>query len=436
MGRCPDCGGWNTMVEESQSMQEAPQGAPPAVAQPITQVSTAAAERFTTGLAELDRVLGGGVVPGSLVLIGGEPGIGKSTLLLQAARNLAETMDRVLVVSAEESMAQVRMRADRLGALSDRLLILSETDLTRILACVEDVKPQVVVIDSIQTIYHPAVSSAPGSVGQVRECTGLLLRTAKSERAEGPGPCVFVVGHVTKEGALAGPRVLEHMVDTVLYFEGEGHQSHRVVRAVKNRFGSTDEIGVFEMTGQGLTPVVDPSRMFLDSRQEGAQGSVVVPVLEGTRCLLVEIQALVSSSYLTMPRRQATGVEYNRLNLVLAVLDRKAGIRLGDKDVLANVAGGIKVAEPAADLGIALAVASSYGDSGFGPETIVVGEVGLSGEVRAVNMIEQRLNEASKLGFEKAIIPDQELSQSCDIELTRVRNIQSAVDIVDPARST
>jgi len=370
------------------------------VATPITEVSLDDAPRVVLGIGEVDRVLGGGLVPGSLVLIGGDPGVGKSTLALGIAQRVAEH-GRVLYVSGEESARQTKMRASRLEADSPRLLVLAETDLARIAAQIEETQPALVVIDSIQTMYRPDLPSAPGSVGQIRECTADLLRLAKADG----GPSVVIVGHVTKEGAIAGPRVLEHMVDTVLYFEGERHHAYRVLRATKNRFGSTNEIGVFAMSGRGLVPVPDPSALFLAERAADAPGSAVVCALEGTRPLLVEVQALVTRTPFSMPRRTASGVDYNRVLLLLAVLEKRAGLLLGACDVYASVAGGLRIDEPAADLGIACAVAGSHRDRATAPSTAVVGEVGLGGEIRAVSQIGRRVAEAAKLGFRRVVLP-------------------------------
>ncbi len=401
--------------------------APSEQAQPITEVVVEKDVRIATGLPELDRVLGGGVVPGSLVLIGGEPGIGKSTLLLQMANRLAGRIGRVLVVSGEESVRQISLRASRLGALSPDLLLLSEVDVTMIEHQVRTLEPQLLVIDSIQTMFHPDIPSAPGSVSQVRECTHYLMRIAKSIHLP-----TFIVGHVTKEGSIAGPRVLEHMVDSVLYFEGDNYQSFRIIRAVKNRYGSTNEIGIFEMTDAGLIEVANPSALFLSQRPENSSGSIVIATMEGTRPLLVELQSLVTDSHLSMPRRLATGLDYNRLNLMVAVLDRRFGVRLGQEDIYVNVVGGVKVNEPAADLGIALAVASAHKDLVVSPDVLAIGEVGLAGEVRFVNQLEQRIKEAAKLGFKRAIIPDQELRNpgSLKLDLLRAKTLGQALDYI------
>lgn len=405
LGRCPGCGAWGTMVEEVVRKAPASAGHGGGLSTgerpvPIADVNPAEATRIATGAAELDRVLGGGIVPGSLVLVGGDPGIGKSTLMLQLAQTVAENAGTVLYVSGEESARQVRLRADRLGALSRRLFVLAETNLDLIEEHAATVGPLVLIVDSIQTVYRPELPSAPGSVAQVREASAQLLRLAKTRNV-----AVFIVGHVTKEGAIAGPRVLEHIVDTVLYFEGERHAQFRVLRAVKNRFGSTNEIGLFEMRDAGLVEVPNASELFLAERPQDAAGSVVVPCLEGTRPLLVEIQALVSSTPYSNPRRTATGVELNRLLLMLAVLEKRVGLLLGTHDAYVKVAGGVRVDEPAADLALAVALASSFKDVPVDARTVLIGEVGLAGEVRAVSRVEQRLREAEKMGFRRVVLP-------------------------------
>jgi DNA repair protein RadA/Sms len=405
-GTCPDCrrasGAWVQLVEERPATQRTARRAGTPAVQPrlLKDISMEQDDRVRTGIDELDRVLGGGVVRGSLVLIGGDPGVGKSTLLLQAARALARAAPPVLYVTAEESAAQVKMRADRLGIAGDGLLLWPENDLSLVQAQLDDAKPRSLVIDSIQTVFLPELESAPGSVAQVRECGARLMTLAKSR-----GIATFLVGHVTKEGALAGPRVLEHLVDTVLYFEGERHHSYRVLRAVKNRFGSTNEIGVFEMAEGGLVEVKNPSGFFLAERPEKAPGSVVVSSLEGTRPVLLELQALVAPAPVGTPRRTVLGADYNRVCLLLAVLEKRAGVPLGSQDVFVNVAGGARVTEPAADLGIVVAAASSYMDRPVPGDVLVVGEVGLTGEVRAVAGLELRLREAAALGFRRAIVP-------------------------------
>lgn len=428
MGRCPDCGEWNTMVEEPVepgiSLADRKLGKVEEP-RPITSLTHEREARTPTGLPELDRVLGGGVVPGSLVLIGGEPGIGKSTLLLQTANHYAGGSGAVLIASGEESERQISLRANRLGATSQNLLVLSEVDVTLIDHQIKVIEPALLIIDSIQTMFHPDIPSAPGSVSQVRECTHYLMRIAKSTNLP-----IFIVGHVTKEGSIAGPRVLEHMVDTVLYFEGDNYQSYRIVRAVKNRYGSTNEIGIFEMTDSGLIEVSNPSALFLSQRPEASSGSVVTATIEGTRPLLVELQALVTSSHLSVPRRMTTGLDYNRLSLIIAVLDRRYGLHLGQEDIYVNVVGGVKVSEPAVDLGIALAIASAHKDTIIPSDLIAIGEVGLAGEVRFVSQLEQRIKEAEKLGFNKLIIPDQELRSvdTVNLDLLRVKNVRQALD--------
>jgi DNA repair protein RadA/Sms len=404
-GTCPDCarqGAWVALVEER---AEGPSRRAPAAGGgtgpvPLKDVQTERGDRVATGIGELDRVLGGGVVRGSLVLIGGDPGIGKSTLLLQTAGALAAASTPVLYVSAEESAAQVKLRADRLGAAADGLLLWAETDLAAVQGVLDDVKPRALIVDSIQTVYLPDLESAPGSVAQVRECGARLMTLAK-----GRGIATFLVGHVTKEGAIAGPRVLEHLVDTVLYFEGERHLAYRLLRAVKNRFGSTNEIGVFQMGDRGLEEVTNPSGFFLAERPLDAPGSVIVSSLEGTRPLLLELQALVARASFGTPRRTVLGADYNRVCLLLAVLEKRAGFPLGTQDVFVNVAGGGRVVEPAADLGIVLAAASSYLERPVPGDVLVLGEVGLTGEVRAVAGLELRLREAAALGFRSAVVP-------------------------------
>lgn len=367
----------------------------------LSEVSALEEERVLTGIGELDRVLGGGIVAGSLVLVGGDPGIGKSTLLLQTCQRLVAIGKKVLYVSGEESVKQIKMRADRLGTFEQELLLLSETNLDFVVETITSLKPDVVIIDSIQTMYREEIGSAPGSVGQIRETTGVLMRLAKELAVS-----IFVVGHVTKEGVVAGPRVLEHMVDTVLYFEGDGSASYRFLRGVKNRFGSTNEIGVFEMRGSGLVEVVNPSEYMLQGKPENEPGSVVACSMEGTRPILIEVQALVCRTNFNMPRRTAAGTDYNRVNLLMAVIEKRLGLRLGDCDAYINVAGGMRINEPALDLGIVAALLSSYRNQALDSGTICFGEVGLVGEVRAVNMAEQRVLEAAKLGFQRCILPE------------------------------
>jgi DNA repair protein RadA/Sms len=427
-GTCPDCrrvhGGFVQLVEERAATSRTARRSPVAPARPraLKEVVMEGDDRVRTGIGELDRVLGGGVVRGSLVLIGGDPGVGKSTLLLQAARALALAAPPVLYVTAEESAAQVKMRADRLGIAADGLLLWPETDLSVVQAQLDDVKPRALVIDSIQTVFLPELESAPGSVAQVRECGARLMTLAK-----GRGIATFLVGHVTKEGALAGPRVLEHLVDTVLYFEGERHHSYRVLRAVKNRFGSTNEIGVFEMAEQGLVEVQNPSGFFLAERPREAPGSVVISSLEGTRPVLLELQALVAQAAIGTPRRTVLGADYNRVCLLLAVLEKRAGVPLGSQDVFVNVAGGGRVTEPAADLGIVVAAASSYMDRPVPGDVLVVGEVGLTGEVRAVAGLELRLREAAALGFRRAIVPQSNVLEPAKAALD-VRGVATVGD--------
>jgi len=428
-GTCPDCarlGSFTALVEEraAPARSERPRLAAGARPVPIGEIAVSEGERITTGIGELDRVLGGGVVPGSLVLIGGDPGIGKSTLLLQASRSLADLAGSVLYVSAEESAAQVKLRADRLGIAPRGLFFLAETDLAVIEAHAAELKPRALVVDSIQTVFLPGLESAPGSVSQVRECAARLMLFAK-----GRGIATFLVGHVTKDGAIAGPRVLEHLVDTVLYFEGEQHHAHRLLRAVKNRFGSTNEIGVFEMGEAGLAEVANPSGFFLAERPKGAAGSVVVSSLEGTRPLLLELQALVTPASFGTPRRTVLGADYNRVCLLLAVLEKRVGFPLQSQDVFVNVAGGGRVAEPAADLGVVMAAASSYVDRPIRGDTVVMGEVGLAGEVRAVSGLAVRLKEAAALGFAAAVVPQSNLSGNAPapLEVLGVSSVDEAV---------
>jgi len=401
-GRCPACEQWNTCAEElpppedSRRPERRAQAASP---QPITEVSLQEAERLLTGLGELDRVLGGGIMPGSVVLVGGDPGIGKSTLLLQMAGQLAGRNQRVVYLSAEESGAQIRLRAGRIGALSPELLVLSETNLAAILEALERAEAMAVIIDSIQTIYYPQLESDPGSVGQVRECAARLVYFAKER-----GVPVFLVGHVTKEGTVAGPRTLEHLVDTVLYLEGERHHHFRILRAAKNRFGSTNEIGVFEMRERGLVEVGNPSQLLLAERAPGVSGSAVVCTIEGTRPLLVEIQALVSTSSFGYPQRVATGIDPKRLALLAAVLEKRGGYQIAGQDIFVNVVGGIRVEEPSVDLGVGLAMVSSFLNRPIEPGTVAIGEIGLGGEVRPVDQIERRVAEARNLGFTRCLV--------------------------------
>ena len=423
LGQCPGCREWNTFVEEPVTKTgravRITNTKKPSL---LKDISTKEEARMTTGFGELDRVLGGGIVRGSLTLIGGDPGIGKSTILLQVCKNLSDQGRKVLYISGEESLKQIKIRADRIGQFNDNIRLFCETDLELIEQTLRDEKPDVAVIDSIQTIYNSDVSSAPGSVSQVRESTNILMQTAKTENIS-----IFVVGHVTKEGVVAGPRVLEHMVDTVLYFEGDRHASYRILRGVRNRFGSTNEIGVFEMCQNGLQEVKNPSEYMLNGRPENASGSVVACTIEGTRPILAEIQALVCRTNFGMPRRTAAGTDYNRVNLLMAVLEKRLGFHMGEFDAYVNVAGGIKINEPALDLGIVMAIISSYRDLPIDEKTIVFGEVGLSGEVRAVNMAERRVAEAVKLGFTRCIMPAvsrKGLTDRKGIDVIGVKNIQ------------
>ena len=431
LGKCPGCGNWNTMVEEVVTAAPALKpGISPGLSMgdkpvSINKVDAEDLPRVPTGSDELDRVLGGGIVPGSFVLVGGDPGIGKSTILLQLAARIAQTHGTVLYVSGEESARQIRLRADRLATLSDRLMVLSETNMELIDQQAQQLKPALLIVDSIQTVFKPDLPSAPGSVTQVRECAAQLLRLAKGQNVP-----VFIVGHVTKEGSLAGPRVLEHIVDTVLYFEGERHASFRVLRAVKNRFGSTNEIGLWEMRDAGLVEVPNASELFLSERPLDVAGSVVVPSMEGTRPLLVEVQALVSASTFVSPRRTADGIDQNRVQLLIAVLEKRVGLLLGSHDAYVKVAGGVRIAEPAVDLGLAVALASSFRDQPPNPRTVVIGEVGLAGEVRAVARVEQRLREAEKMGFKRAVLPQSNLKNltiKTSMELIGVETVMEAL---------
>ena len=432
LGQCPMCKEWNTFVEEkviassvSASVKTDRDIEKKIVA--LSQVNTDEQKRFQTGMKELDRVLGGGIVPGSLVLVGGDPGIGKSTLLLQVCQKLANER-QVLYISGEESLVQIKLRANRMGNFSDNMKLFCETNLGTIRDVIEKKQPEFVVIDSIQTMYSEEVASAPGSVSQVRESTNVFMQLAK-----GLGITIFIVGHVTKEGTVAGPRVLEHMVDTVLYFEGDRHASYRILRGVKNRFGSTNEIGVFEMRQNGLVEVENPSEYMLSGKPENASGSVVACSIEGTRPLLIEIQALVCDTNFGMPRRTATGTDYNRVNLLMAVLEKRIGLHLANCDAYVNIAGGIRMNEPAIDLGIVMAIVSSYKNRPVDERMIVFGEVGLSGEVRAVNMPEQRVAEAKKLGFETCVVPEVSLDMVKGIKgikIIGVKTINDAMNLI------
>ncbi|WP_440322769.1 DNA repair protein RadA [Laedolimicola sp.] len=431
MGQCPGCREWNTFVEETVEKKSAAKaherraaGGPVC----LSSIETKDEERVTTRMQELDRVLGGGIVPGSLVLVGGDPGIGKSTLLLQVCQKLADDGHEVLYISGEESLKQIKLRAERIGQFSDKLRLFCETNLELIGDTIRNSKPEVVIIDSIQTMYNEDVSSAPGSVSQVRESTSVLMQLAK-----GLGISIFIVGHVTKEGTVAGPRVLEHMVDTVLYFEGDRHASYRILRAVKNRFGSTNEIGVFEMRETGLTEVENPSQFMLNGRPEEASGSIVACSMEGTRPILLEIQALVARSQLAMPRRTAAGMDYNRVSLLLAVLEKRLNLHLSGSDVYVNIAGGIRINEPAIDLGVVLAIVSSSRDRAIDEKVLAFGEVGLSGEVRAVSQAAQRVQEAKKLGFTTVILPEvcrEQIGEVKGVRLIGVRSVGDAVQAI------
>ena len=424
-GRCPGCEAWNTLVEEL----DVPSATSPAAAigpgsrpVPIGEVDLDEWSARATGLSELDRVLGGGLVPGSVTLLGGEPGIGKSTLLLQAVSSIAADGADVLYVSAEESTQQVRMRAERLGAIRPTLWLAAETALPHVLDAIDEVAPAVVVVDSIQTVHHPDVGSAPGSVSQVRECAARLVGAAKAR-----GIAVVLVGHVTKDGGLAGPRVLEHVVDTVLAFEGDRHHALRLLRAVKHRFGATDQLGLFEMTGSGMVGVPDPSRLFLADRRKGVSGSAVVPTMEGHRPLLVELQALVTPSRLASPRRSAQGLDTGRLALLLAVLGERAGLSFSEADVYALAVGGVRVSEPAADLGVALALASALVGRPLPPDLVVCGEVGLGGELRQVSQADRRLAEAARLGFRRALVPRLAPDPPAGVDVVRAGTLADAV---------
>jgi DNA repair protein RadA/Sms len=443
LGKCPDCDAWNSYVEEAVVMprkgRTASNPQPATLPLPLTEVRRDADERLLTDIGELDRVLGGGLVQGSLVLIGGDPGIGKSTLILQAVAGLSRAPQEqvVLYVSGEESATQLRMRSDRLGIQSDRLYLLTETSMEMIQEQVSRLKPRVLVIDSIQTIFMADIASAPGSVSQVRECTAQLMTLAKSLNLP-----ILIIGHVTKEGTIAGPRVLEHMVDTVLYFEGERHHIYRILRAVKHRFGPTNEIGVFEMRQAGLAEVESPSELFLAERPLHASGSTVIASVEGTRPLLVELQALGSPSGFGTPRRVANGIDHQRMALLLAVLEKRLGLPLQTHDVYVNIVGGLRIDEPAIDLGVVAAVASSLQDIPIDPELVIFGEVGLTGEVRAVGHVAARLREAAKLGFRRCLLPQANCTPMAtdtladNVELCGVRTVAEALRLImqrDPA---
>lgn len=430
LGKCPECNQWNTFVEE---LEQKPAGIrrteEGTIPKPLSlnHIEITNENRLSTDLPELDRVLGGGVVKGSLVLVGGDPGIGKSTLLLQMTESLGRSGLKVLYVSGEESASQIKLRAERMEVNSPNIYLLADNNMESISFNIAEAKPNILIIDSIQTMYNPALTSAPGSVSQVREATLTLMRMAKTTNTT-----VFIVGHVTKEGSIAGPRVLEHMVDTVLYFEGDSHLSYRILRGVKNRFGSTNEIGIFEMSDIGLREIANPSQMLLSGRMKGVSGSCVTAAIEGTRAMLVEVQALLSYTNFGVPRRNSAGVDYNRAILLMAVLEKRVGMQLGNSDAYINVVGGIKLSEPAADLGIIAAIASSFRNQEIDEGTIIIGEVGLAGEVRAVNFMEKRINEAMKMGFKTCIIPQNNvvsLKDKYQMKIFGVQNVNEMLDI-------
>src|SRR3990167_3470358 len=436
LGRCPDCSNWNSFVEEAYAEPKAARPAYAALAdfssnqEPVLMRDIEKKDdlRHKTQIGELDRVLGGGIVKGAVVLLGGDPGIGKSTISLQLSNQLSQTGLKILYVSAEESVQQTLMRAERLGILdSERIYVVNQTDLSAIIEYIKKIKPDVMIIDSIQVIFSPDISSSPGSVSQVRECSNILTRIAKSADIS-----MFIICHVTKEGALAGPRILEHIVDTVLYFEGERYSSYRILRAVKNRFGSTNEIGVFHMGSSGLEEVLNPSQIFLAQRPKNSSGSVVTSVLEGTRPLLLEIQALVSRSAFGYASRKAEGFDYNRLNMLIAVLEKKLGLHLENDDVFINVVGGIKVDDPSCDLAVAMVIISSFKEKIIKDNAVLIGEIGLAAEIRNVAQLPLRIKEAQKLGFTQCLVPKDNLSSEdkFDIEVTPVKNIQEAMEVV------
>ena len=431
LGQCPGCKEVGTFVEEpmgAKTNNNIRRGLINNKPVTINQVTADDEERITTGFGELDRVLGGGGVPGGLILVGGDPGIGKSTLLLQVCRNMSNNRKKILYISGEASLKQIKLRANRMGQFSDNLSLLSETSLDIIESVILETKPDAVVIDSIQTMLREDIGSAPGSVSQVRESTNFLMQLAKGNTIP-----IFIVGHVTKEGVVAGPRVLEHMVDTVLYFEGDRHAAYRIIRGVKNRFGSTNEIGVFEMSSEGLREVLNPSEFMLDGRPEDASGSVVACLMEGTRPILVEIQALISHTNFGMPRRTAVGTDYNRVNLLMAVIEKRIGVQMCDYDAYVNIAGGMKINEPALDLALVMALISSFKNRVIDPKTIVFGEVGLAGEVRAVSQADKRVQEAKKLGFTTCIMPavsEKNLTEITGINIIGVNNIKEAEELI------
>lgn len=428
MGRCPQCDSWNTFREETADNNKSRDVITRSEVRSISKIDSGVRSRYNTGIQELDRVLGGGIVCGSLILLGGAPGIGKSTLILQAASLFSKIYKKVLYISGEESASQIKIRADRLKAVNDELYILAETEFDQILAHLSKDKYSLVVIDSIQTIFDPRLDSAPGSISQVKEITNNLMKIAKIRNIP-----IILIGHVTKEGELAGPRVLEHLVDAVLQFEGERNYSYRLLRAVKNRFGSTNEVGVFEMSNSGMKEILNPSQLFLEERPKGVSGSIIVPVIEGSRPLLVEVQALVSTSTFSSPQRATTGVDYKRVTILIAVLEKKLGINFQTKDVHINITGGFRIDEPALDLGIVSAIISSEQDKALPGNMAVVGEVGLAGEVRAVSNIVQRINELKKLGFNKIILPQgniKGLDFDPELNLVGINNIHILSKII------
>lgn len=435
LGKCPGCNDWNSMVEETTitkpnkrvAFNHSSNGGSVQKPLSISQIESMDETRVMSGLGELDRVLGGGIVTGSLVLIGGDPGIGKSTILLQVSASLANAQHKVLYISGEESTRQTKLRAERLGVKTDQLLVYSETDIELIANAIDETSAKFVVIDSIQTVFNGEVTSAPGSVSQVRECTAELMRIAKTK-----GVAIFIVGHVTKEGSIAGPRILEHMVDTVLYFEGERHHTYRILRAVKNRFGSTNELGIFEMKEEGLEEVANPSEIFLEERPKDTAGSTVVASIEGTRPVLVEIQSLISPSIFPNPRRMASGVDHNRVSLLMAVLEKRVGMMLQNQDAYIKVTGGMRLTEPAVDLAVLVSIASGYRETATRATDCIVGEVGLTGEVRRVSKIENRIKEAEKLGFQRIIVPANNLTgykHKGTIEVIGVKTVKDTLKV-------
>ncbi|OPZ94866.1 MAG: hypothetical protein BWY74_00233 [Firmicutes bacterium ADurb.Bin419] len=433
LGKCPACNNWNTFTEERQasgSISKKDSILFDVKPVSINDIQIESEERYLTGIKEMDRVLGGGIVKGSLVLVGGDPGIGKSTLILQIC-DTVKINSKIIYISGEESIKQIKLRADRLGVRNPNLLMVAETNFKAIQAISEKETPALIIVDSIQTMFNDELSSAPGSVSQVREITSGLMRIAKTKNI-----AVFIVGHVTKEGALAGPRVLEHMVDTVLYFEGERHLSYRVLRAVKNRFGSTNEIGIFEMKDVGLIEVENPSMLMISGRTESVPGSVIVSSLEGTRPMLIEVQALVCPTNFGMPRRMATGIDYNRITMLMAVLEKRVGMQLHNNDAYVNVVGGLKIDEPACDLGVVAAIASSFRNRPVDLSTVLIGEVGLTGEIRAINQIDKRVIEAARIGFKNCIVPAgnikaiKQMKDLKDINIRPVENVEQALSIL------